>query len=110
MNGTHSIDGTVHAGSSVVIDNFDACRTNGRPHEADAPLVVDANAVLTFPVAFQCLQSIARRSVQKIQRLRGVKLGELALGHRRKSLESPGAISLEQRLSEFALERLDHAP
>jgi len=43
----HSI---VLIGSAVVIDNFDVLGAVLRPNEANAPLFVDANAVLAFAV------------------------------------------------------------
>jgi hypothetical protein len=46
------------ADSSVVVDHFDALRpiSSLRPFKTDAPLLVDADAVLPFPVARERLQ------------------------------------------------------
>lgn len=45
----------------MVVDNLNVrwTRRTRKPLEADAPLIVDADAVLTLPVALQYLKSIA---------------------------------------------------
>jgi hypothetical protein len=42
---------------SVVVHDFDVNKTDGRPYEADAPLVVDTNTVLTLSITFQGLEA-----------------------------------------------------
>ncbi len=37
------------------------------PFEANAPLIIDANAILTGPIASQLLQAISRRHSQVLQ-------------------------------------------
>jgi len=64
---------------SVVVHDLDVDWANARPYEADSPLVIDANAVLTLSIALQGLKAVARRSLQKVQGLCRVKLGELSL-------------------------------
>ena len=44
---------------SVLVHDFDVDRTDVRPCEADAPLVVDTNTVVTFPIAFPGLKAVA---------------------------------------------------
>jgi hypothetical protein len=48
----------------VVIRDFNGVSMTFPPLEANAVLIVDANAVLTFPIASQLLQAIARRHPQ----------------------------------------------
>jgi len=48
----------------VVIDNLNIGRAAIGSDEADAELIVDANAVLTHPVTFERLQPITRRRAQ----------------------------------------------
>jgi hypothetical protein len=48
----------------VVVDDFDFVSATVAPTEADAPLVVDANAVLPLAIALQCFEVIARRHTQ----------------------------------------------
>jgi hypothetical protein len=43
------------AASLVVIDDFNFSGASIRPHEADPPLIIDPDAMLTIPVAMQWL-------------------------------------------------------
>ena len=61
---------------SLVVHDFNVSRPNLRPHEADAPLIVDADTVLTFPIVLQRFQVIARWRLQESQRLCCVQLRE----------------------------------
>jgi len=92
----------------VVIRNFHIVGIALTPDKADAPLVVDADAVLPFPVAFQCFQVIARRRPQ-ITKLGGnIQLPQLSLGH---PFESPEALDSLPAVKLVGLprpERLDH--
>ena len=51
----------------MIIYNFDVVRVAAAPPKTDAPLAIDADAVLTFPIAFERFQSIARRNEQILQ-------------------------------------------
>ena len=51
----------------MVIHNFHFQRIFTAPAEADAPLVIDADAVLAYPVALQGFQPIPRRREQIVQ-------------------------------------------
>jgi hypothetical protein len=64
---------------SVVVHNFNVNGTHVRPDEADAPLVIDTNTVLTLSIAFQRFKAIARRRLQEIEGLSCLQLGKLAL-------------------------------
>ena len=44
----------------VIVDDFYVVSVTAFPTEADAPLVIDPNAVLTFSACGQPFQSIAR--------------------------------------------------
>ena len=48
------------------------------PDKTDAPLVVDPDAVLSFPVPMQCFQSVRRRYAQVVQRSSIVSHSEFA--------------------------------
>jgi len=63
----------------VIVVNLDLIGISVVPDEADAPLVIDSDAVLTRPVAAQLLQSTAGRSRQVTQFLCTVELTQLAL-------------------------------
>jgi len=45
----------------MVVDDLDLGRTLIGPHEADAPLIIDAHRMLSGPVALELLEMIARR-------------------------------------------------
>lgn len=51
----------------VVVDDFDLLGVGASPAEADAPSVIDADGVLTAPVAAERLEAIARRHREKGQ-------------------------------------------
>jgi hypothetical protein len=59
----------------VVIGNFDIDWTGCAmgPLKADSQLVVDTDAVLALPIAFQCFQPVARQSGEIFQARRRVQ-------------------------------------
>lgn len=67
---------------SVVVDDDDLGDIAVVPAEADAPLVVDADAVLTTPIAFQRFQPIGRRDTQILETGSGIEHAQLASGNR----------------------------
>jgi len=79
----------------VVINNFNLVGVPVQPHKTNSPLIVDANAVLTSPIAAQSFQSIARWHTQKIQRGRSVQLLQLAQRHSSDIREPGNAVSLK---------------
>jgi len=62
----------------VVIDDLDVVRVRTSPSEADAPLIVDADTVLTGTRSFQLLESIAGRYPEVFQALRSIHKDELS--------------------------------
>jgi hypothetical protein len=64
----------------VVVDEFDVPGAAGTPGETEAPLVVDADAVLPDAVAGQLLQTVARGYPQVVDALGGVDENELVIG------------------------------
>ena len=92
----------------MVIHDLHINGADARPHEADAPLVVDTNTVLTLPITFQRLKVVARRSFQEFESLGRFKLSELALRNLHERFELLRAFAFVQRLRDFALERPDH--
>jgi len=65
----------------VIVHDFDLVGVSISPDEADAPLVVDANAVLPRSIVLQCLEPVPRRNPQGIKSRRGVQLRQLAPCH-----------------------------
>src|SRR5688572_14588171 len=66
--------------SSVIVNNLNVLRSSIGPSKADAPLVIDADAVLTAAISLQLLQTIARRGAQELKRLRCIELDQLPRG------------------------------
>jgi hypothetical protein len=94
----------------VVVSYLDVCGTSGGPGEADAPLVVDADAVLTLAVAVQLLEAVARRNPKVVDVIGGVEDQKLAVSNSLKV----GAELADVRATPYELgflirERLDHS-
>jgi hypothetical protein len=92
----------------MIVNYLYVSRTDISPDKADSPLIVDANAVLTFAVTFQAFKAVTRWRTQKHQGLGGIQLSELALGDSGERPEPAGALATIKRQCVFALERLDH--
>jgi hypothetical protein len=58
---------------SVIVNHFHIVRIPASPDKTDAVLIVDANAVLAFPVTAQSFQPVAWRHGQILQRQRGIQ-------------------------------------
>ncbi len=61
---------------SVVIDDFDFMGSIRFPAETDAPLVIDADGVLAFPVALERFEAITGRDGEVVEFGDGVNLSE----------------------------------
>jgi hypothetical protein len=94
----------------VVINDVNGFRASIRPGEAQAELVVDADAVLTGAIASQGFQSVAWRDPQVVEAASDVQLPELATGHSLENLEPWHRPSLTQPLGIGTSERADHQP
>lgn len=57
----------------MVVNDLDILGAIRSPCKTYAPLVIDANAVLTLAFATQRLQTIARRRAQEPKRLGGIQ-------------------------------------
>lgn len=64
----------------MVVDNLDRIGAVACPNKTDAPLIVDADTVLSFPIIFQCFEAVGRRRPQIIERLRLIQHEQLAQG------------------------------
>jgi len=56
----------------MVINDLDIPGVLVAPDKADAPLVVDADAVLPFPVAFQRFKAVAGRGTKIVENCRRI--------------------------------------
>jgi hypothetical protein len=75
---------------SVVIHDLDVFRSCSRPSEAQAPLVIDPDAVLTGPIAPQYLKTIPWRGPQELQCGRRIQQRELPDCNPRDRVKAPG--------------------
>jgi hypothetical protein len=62
----------------MVVHDLDVKRIAVLPSEADAPLIIDANTVLSSALPAQLLESVPWRDAQIIERLGGVDDDQLA--------------------------------
>ena len=62
---------------SVIVNNRHVVRVGACPHEADPPLIVDANAMLAGSLAFQLFEPISRKRTQIVETLRGIDREQL---------------------------------
>ena len=94
----------------MVIRDFHVVGVAVFPAETDAPLVVDADAVLAFPVAFERFEPVARRHAQVFKRRRCIEQDELAVHHSLKALRQPTGNKATVNFLRFRIgEALDHA-
>jgi hypothetical protein len=94
----------------MVIDNLHIMSAVWPPYEADAPFVIDANAVLSLPVTLECLQPIARRHPKVAETLGIIDHVELAPRHfGNRSQMTCDLHAPEKRFRVLTLEALNHA-
>ena len=92
----------------VVVNDLNILRSCSGPAEADAPLVVDADAVLTVAVALKRLKSIAGRGAQELECRRCLELRELPGSHLNDRPEACRFAGFKELASVAALEALNH--
>jgi hypothetical protein len=80
----------------VVVHYLHIFSARASPAKTDAPLIIDANAVLSQPVTFQGFQPVAWRHSQVIQTTGNLRLSELSPGYRSDINESPDALAPRQ--------------
>src|SRR5690606_258298 len=93
---------------SVVVHDLHAVRSGICPSEAQTPLIVDANAVLAFPVAGEGFQVVARRRPQELQRGSRIKLREFPRRDLDDAAETLRLPLLVESLRIDAAEAFDH--
>ena len=93
----------------MVIDDFNRMRMPLFPDEADAPLVVNADAVLARPSTLEGFEAVAWRHTQVTQGFRRRELRELTEGNTLNiGGEPPGSFALPDLLRLFVAEILNH--
>jgi hypothetical protein len=82
----------------MVVNDLDVLGASSGPAEADPPLVVDPDAVLTLPIAAKGLKPISRWHAQVVQAGGNLELAQLTASHGREALETPDALPTRERL------------
>jgi hypothetical protein len=72
----------------MIISDFNFKSIAITPHETDAILVVDPNAMLSFAIPLQGFQMVARKYGKIRKSNRCVDLHELSLNNRRQTIEA----------------------
>lgn len=95
----------------VVVDDLDVEGIGGTPDEADAPLIVDADAVLASTIALERLEAIAGRNAQVGEGVGRIEDDEFP---KRDALKAGGqttrAATLKERFRVRVAEGANHAP
>src|ERR1700727_772004 len=94
---------------SVVVGDLDVLGSLGRPTEADAPLLVDPDGVLSRAVFRQRFEVVAGRGREVHEQRRHVEHLELAFGLGLEGSKLADALSAEEALGLFAVEGSDHS-
>jgi hypothetical protein len=96
--------------ASVVVNYFNLGRARVGPFETDPPLVVDANAVLAGPVAFQLLQAVTRRNPKIVEIHGSVEDEKFSEGDAGcEGVELADASAVPDRLGVIIAERPQHS-
>jgi hypothetical protein len=90
--------------SLMIIDDLDPFGRSLAPDEANPPLIVDANAVLAFPVAAQCLEPASRNSSHVRQHLGVLQHAQLSPRHRSNVAEFAAELAVKEFLGLLAPE------
>src|SRR6185295_19326691 len=94
---------------SVIVDDLDVVGMALSPNEADPPLVVDTDRMLSAAISLQCLQAIGRRNAQIVQAPGIVEQTQLAQRHGLDvSGQTPTAAPLPDRLCLPVAKARDH--
>jgi len=95
----------------VIVRNFDAERIRAFPSKANPPLIVDSDAVLPGPIAFQGFQPISWRGAEVFQAPRLVEQQKLSARHPLDLLRQPaGMLVLEEPFCLRAGKTAYHCP
>jgi hypothetical protein len=94
----------------VIVDDLDVVGIAFPPPEADPPLIVDPDTVLTGSIAAKTFETVAGWHAKIVQLLGGVQHPKLSQGHPLDTRsESPGGSPVEQPLGVPITQALDHA-
>jgi hypothetical protein len=95
----------------MIIHYLDVVGISTPPFKTDAPLVVDANTILTLSVARQFLETTRRRYAQILQDLGGIQDSKSPSGNPLDVLrEFARELTIEDSFRFLAREGLNHRP
>src|ERR1700694_649064 len=92
----------------MIVDNLKVEGMAITPYKTDSPLVVNANRVLSLPIASQCLQLVPWWRTEHAQLRGSVQLQQLAQGHPLEGPEASAVPILEKLLSFLRAKAPDH--
>jgi hypothetical protein len=93
----------------VIVDDFYVVRVSSEPAEADAPLIVDTDTVLTGPIPGEFFKTVCGRDAEVEEARRGIKHDQLAKSNSLKVGRHPAnPLPLEQALGVAVAEATDH--
>jgi hypothetical protein len=88
----------------MIINNLDIFRYSIPPAEADSPLIINENAVLTGTVAFECLKVIPGWNPQILQAISDFELPEFSPGNFGDIRKPPDTLAFGKRPGGFTSE------
>jgi len=88
----------------MIINDFDIFCESIRPTKADAPLIIDANTVLTGTIAFERLKMIAGWNSQILKAICDFELPEFSPGNLGNIHKFPYTLAFRKRFSVLAFE------
>lgn len=82
----------------MIIDDLNFVGVAVPPYETDAPLIVDANTMLPFAIALQCLEAVAGRYAQILKAFCAMQIKQFTPGNPFNRSESRHGKIAKQRL------------
>jgi hypothetical protein len=92
----------------MVVNDFDFVRMSSAPYEADAPLIVDTNAVLSLSIPFQALEAVSWQRGQRSDLRSGIEDVQFAKRRAFDCLEPACTLPVREALGIRAAEGPDH--
>ena len=93
----------------MIVDDLDVVRVGSEPAKADAPLIVDSDAVLASPVPGEFLKAIRGGGAEVEEAGRGIKHDEFAKGNSLKvRRHSANPLPFEKALGVGVAKAADH--
>jgi hypothetical protein len=92
----------------MVVNDFDVIRMSSAPYEADAPLIVDTNAVLPLSIPFQALEAVSWERGQRSDLRSGIEDVQFAKRRAFDCFEPACTLPVKEALGIRAAEGPDH--